>query len=114
MRTLQAIGSMLSPGDLHLHPLTGSPVQKHCAFALRPLMRFGGGWQTLFLQDCRGFIDFVDLEAEVMQTRPVSKQPLLQWMVRRQRLDELKVRVAQVEMRQAHCSMVHHFAEQDW
>jgi len=94
--------------DFNLHSLRIRPVDEEGALALGALMNPLGDCQTVFWKFGVGLAGISDLKAEMMQARPILRQPGFQRMIRRQRFDELKLGVAKVKMREAHGPILHH------
>lgn len=64
-------------------------------------------------QQREGFGHAVDEKTQVVQSFAVSGEMLLKRVFRRERLDELQVDVAEIEMCQPHLGVVHNLAQQD-
>lgn len=92
----------------------GSLGEKEGAFALRAFVgRWGGGCEAGGDECGVGGGDVVHLETKVMQAGAVLREPGLERVIGRERLDELEVGVAKVEVREADGAAVDDFAAHD-
>ena len=97
-------------GNLNLHVLSRTPGEEERALALGALMRRGrGGHETGGEQLRVRGADIGHLETEIVQARSVLRQPRAQRVLWRERLDQLELGVAKIEMGEADSPAVYDF-----
>lgn len=91
----------------------GGGLEEEGAFAAGALVGGGGGGESEGREQGLGLEDVVDLEAEVVESGAVFFEPLLERMSGLERLDELEMGVAEVEVGEADGAVVDDLAEED-
>ena len=95
--------------DFNAHTRRGPGIEEQGPLASRALMRRGPGRQPGRLQIGLFRADVIHAQTEMMQARSMLREPGLERMIGRERLDELELHVAEVEMREPNRAGVHDF-----